>query len=71
MIKMKKYILPKFKNTTQSVKKQIVLLIIFFVVLNGERMHYIAVKNWPALLRVVTSKHNGGYYCLSSLHSFR
>ena len=41
------------------------------MVLNGERMHYIAVKNLPALLRLVTSKHNGGYYCWSSLHSFR
>ena len=71
---MKKHILPKFKNITHSLKKQIILLmipIIFFMVLNGERMHYIAVKNLPALLRVVTSKHNGGYYCLSSLHSFR
>ena len=33
--------------------------------------HYIAVKKLPALLRGVTSTHNGYCYCLSCFHSFR
>ena len=34
-------------------------------------MHYLAVKKLSALLREVTSKNNGDFYCLNSLHSFR
>ena len=34
-------------------------------------MHYLAVnKLWP-LLRGITSKYNGDFYCLNCLHSFR
>ena len=29
------------------------------------------VKSLPALLRWITSNHNGGFYCLGCLHSFR
>ena len=33
--------------------------------------HYLAVKKLSALLRGITSKHDGDFYCLNYLHSFR
>ena len=33
--------------------------------------HYLAVKSIPALLRGVTSTHNGDIYCLNCFHSYR
>ena len=33
--------------------------------------HYTAIKSIPALLRGVSSTHNGDYYCLNSFHSYR
>ena len=38
---------------------------------NKEGGHYIAVKKLPALLRGITSKHNGDYYCFNWLHLLR
>ena len=40
---------------------------------NGEKegWHYLAVKKLSALLRWITSKHDGDFYCLNYLHSFR
>ena len=38
---------------------------------SGERCHYIAVKQVPALLRGIASKHQGYICCSSCLHSFR
>ena len=35
-----------------------------------ERWHYLATKKLSALLRGITSKHDG-FYCLNCLHSFR
>ena len=32
---------------------------------------YCSKKKLPALLRRITLKHNGDYYCLNYLHSFR
>ena len=37
---------------------------------NGEGWDYLAVKKLSALLRGVTSKHHGDFYCLNCLHSF-
>ena len=37
----------------------------------GIIMHYLAVKKLSALLRGITSKHRGNFYCLNCLHSFR
>ena len=34
-------------------------------------LHYLAVKELSALLRGITSKHYGDFYCLNCLHSFR
>ena len=47
--------------------KQVIILMIP----NGEGWHYLAVKKLSELLRGITSKHNGGFYCLNCLHSFR
>ena len=33
--------------------------------------HYIAIKNIPALLRGVSSTHDGDYYCVNCFHSYR
>ena len=38
---------------------------------NGERWYYLAVKKLSALLRGITSKYYGDFYCLNCLHSFR
>ena len=34
------------------------------------RCHYLAVKKLSALLRGLTSKHDGDFYCLNCFHSF-
>ena len=33
--------------------------------------HYLAMKNLSGLLRGITSNHNGDFYCLNCLHSYR
>ena len=33
--------------------------------------HYLAIKNLPGLLRGITSNHNGDFYCLNCLQSYR
>ena len=48
-------------------EKQIIILII----LNGEGRHYNAAKRLSELLRAITLKHRGDFYCLNCLHSFR
>ena len=47
--------------------KQVILLIIP----NGKGWHYLAVKKLSALLRGITSKNNGDFYCLNCIHFFR
>ena len=37
---------------------------------NGEGWYYLAVKNLLALLRRITFKHHGDFYCLNYFHSF-
>ena len=41
------------------------------MITDGKRWHYLAVKNFSALLRGITSKNDGEFYCLNCLHSFR
>ena len=36
-----------------------------------DKWHYITIKSIPALLRGVTSAHNGDFYCLNCFHSSR
>ena len=46
--------------------KQIILLMI----INGEKWHYLVVKNLSRLLRGITSNHNADFYCLSCFCSY-
>ena len=48
-------------------KKQVILLIIT----TNKKYHYLFVKRLSALLKGITSKHDGGFYCLNCLYSFR
>ena len=45
--------------------------IILLMIPNGEGWHYLAVKKLSALLRGTLSKHDGDFYCLNCLHSFK
>ena len=55
---------PKYNS---NLEKRITLLILP----NEKGWHYLAVKKMSALLRGITSKHNGILYCLNFLYSFR
>ena len=46
--------------------KQIILLMIT----DGEKWHYLVVKNLSGLLRGITSNHNADYYCLNCFCSY-
>ena len=48
-------------------KKQVIFLMITD---DGSRWHYLAVKSLPALLRGITSNHQGYFYCLNCFHSY-
>ena len=47
-------------------EKQVILLMIS----NREKWYYLAVKKLSALLREITSKHHGDFYCPNCFHSF-
>ena len=47
--------------------KQVILLMIT----DGEKWHYLTVKNLPGLLRGITSTHKEDFYCLNFFHSYR
>ena len=51
-------------NLTQG--KQIVLLMIS----DGQKWHYLVVKNLSRLLRGITSNHKEDFYCLNCFHSY-
>ena len=44
---------------------------IVLIIIDGKKRHYLAVKSLFALLKGITSKHKGDFYCLSCLHSYR
>ena len=52
-------------NLTQE--KQIILLMIS----DGQKWHYLVVKNLSRLLRGITSNHKEDFYCLNCFHSYR
>ena len=56
-------------KVNSNCEKQIILLMIP----NEEKegWHYFAVKKSYTLLRGVTSKHDGNFYCFNCHHSFR
>ena len=49
-----------------SRKNKVILLIIT----DGKKWHYLTVRRLGALLRGVTSKHEGDFYCLNCSHSY-
>ena len=55
-----------FQNKTQIFILQVIILINS----NKEKWHYLAVKKLLGLLREITSKHHGDFYCVNCLHSF-
>ena len=55
---------PKKHNNKRE--NQVILLMIT----DGKKWHYIAVKSLSALLRRITSKHVGDFYCLNCFHSY-
>ena len=40
------------------------------MIADGKKRRYLAVKKVPALLRGITSNHNGDFYCLNCFHSY-
>ena len=41
------------------------------MITNGEKWHYLTVKNLPVLLRGIKSTHKEDFYCLNCFHSYR
>ena len=37
---------------------------------DSKKWHYLAVKKLSALLRGITSKHKGDFYCINCFHSY-
>ena len=40
------------------------------MITDGKKWNYLALKNLPALLRGITSNHDGDFYCLNCFHSY-
>ena len=45
--------------------------VILLMITDGEKWHYLAVKNVPGLLKGITSTHEKKFYCLNCFHSYR
>ena len=43
--------------------------VILLMISDGKNWHYLAVKKMSALLRGITSKYDGDFYCLNCFHS--
>ena len=56
----------KFKNNLTQ-EKQIILLMIS----DGQKWHYLVVKNLSGLLRGITSNYKEDFYCLNCFHYYR
>ena len=41
------------------------------MITDGEKWHYLVVKNLSGLFKGITSNHDGDFYCLSCFHSYR
>ena len=66
-----KYVQPISQKLIQIVKKKIYINDSKHPNKEKEGWHCLAVKKLSTLLRGITSKHNGDFYCLDYLHSFR
>ena len=40
------------------------------MITDGEKWHYLALKSLSALLRRLTSNHNGDFYCVNCFRSY-
>ena len=38
---------------------------------DGKKWHYLVLKRFSSLLKGITSNHDGAFYCLNCLHSYR
>ena len=56
----------KSKNNLTH-ERQIILLMIS----DGQKLHYLVVKNLSGLLKGITSNHKEDFYCLNWFHSCR
>ena len=63
----KKIQLPYRSKYNLTYDKQIILLMIT----DGEKWHYLVVKNLSGLFKRITSNHYGDFYCLNCFHSYR
>ena len=41
------------------------------MITDGEKWHYLVVKNLPGSLRGITSSHHGDFYCFNCFRSYR
>ena len=55
----------KFKNNLTQ-ERQVILL----MVSDGQKWHYLVVKNLSGLLRGITSNHKEDFFCLNCFHSY-
>ena len=55
----------KSKNNLTRERKIILLMIS-----DGQKWHYLVVKNLSGLLRGITSNHKEDFYCLNCFHSY-
>ena len=44
--------------------------VIFLMITDGEKDHYLTVKKLSSLIRGITSNHDGDFYCLNCFHSY-
>ena len=63
----KKIKLPYRSKNNLTCYKQVILLMIT----DGEKWHYLALKNVPGLLKGITSTHEKDFYCLNCFRSYR
>ena len=55
------------RGSDETRDKQVLLL----TNTDGEKWHYLVVKNLPGLLKGITSTHEKDFYCLNCFHSYR
>ena len=41
------------------------------MITDGEKGHYLSVKELSALFKGIKSKHKGDFYCLNCFHSYK
>ena len=45
--------------------------VVFLMITDCQKWHYLVVKSLIALLKDITSNHNGDSHCLNCFHSYR